>query len=152
MLALFLLMNCKAKNVLDVPNSYEVESISLVGADGTVLFKIWCYGITFNDAQLKAKKNAVHAILFRGVPGSNFADPMITDPETENKFSAYFSNFFSENGNYLKYVTISNEGSIGAGDRLRVGNLYKVGTIVQVNFTTLRKEMEQQGIIRKFGL
>jgi len=147
----FYLTNCKTKPPAEVLKDYEVESINKTGTEGTVTFKVWCYGKSSDEAILKAKYSAVHAVLFRGIPGSNFESPMIADSKIQDKKKDYFDNFFATNGKYINFVTLSNDGSIGVGDRLKVGKQYKVATIVQVNHVQLRKEMENNGIIRKFG-
>ncbi len=143
---------CKTKKMPPAINyDYEVESINQTGVEGTVIFKVWSYANTNDGAIGMAKYNAVHAVLFKGIPGTNFSTPMVTDPAAKSKNKTYFDEFFKENGQYLSYATLSNDGSIGLGDRLQVGKLYKVGVIVQVNYSLLRKELENKSIIRKFG-
>ena len=145
------LISCKTIPPAEEVKDYEVENINKTGAEGTVTFKVWCYGKNTDEAVSKAKYSAVHAVLFRGIPGTNFESPMVTDIKIQEKKKEYFDVFFATNGKYINFVTLSNDGSIGVGDRLKVGKQYKVGTIVQVNHSELRKEMEKSGIIRKFG-
>lgn len=59
-------------NRADQPWSYEVESVG-VGADGTYVLRIWTYWRTPDLPIEEAKKNAVHAVIFRGIPAGNGA-------------------------------------------------------------------------------
>lgn len=56
----------------DQPWSYETESMG-VGADGKYVIRVWSYWRNANMPVEEAKKNAVHAVIFRGVPAGNGA-------------------------------------------------------------------------------
>jgi hypothetical protein len=133
--------------------NYEVECLG-TGVDGTQLIKVWGYGKKPNDAVEQAKKNAVHAVMFKGIlagkPGCMMR-PLITDPGAEQQHQDYFDAFFKAKGKYLSFVTISNDGSIDPKDRLKVGGQYKVGAVVSVSHSALRKELEAAGIIKALG-
>lgn len=60
----------------------------------------------------------------------------------------FFEPFFEEGGKYMKFVSESNDGNVGAEDRLKVGKEYKIGVVVSVNKDLLRKDLEAAGIIR----
>ena len=54
----------------DTPWTYEIESVG-VGADGTYAIRVWSY---YKNAKMPlevAKRNAVHAVIFKGVPAGN---------------------------------------------------------------------------------
>jgi hypothetical protein len=130
--------------------NYEVECMG-TGMDGTQLLKVWGYGKKPNDAVEDAKKNAVQAVMFKGIlngkPGCMMR-PLITEPGAEQQYQDYFTAFFKPSGKYLSFVNISSDGSIDPKDRLKVGKQYKVGVIVSVAHASLRKELEAAGIIR----
>jgi len=48
----------------------------------------------------------------------------------------------------MKFVSITNDGSVGAGDRLRVGKEFKIGVIVSVNVVALRADLENAGMLK----
>ncbi len=48
----------------------------------------------------------------------------------------------------MKYVSLSNDGSIDTDDRLKVGKEYKIGVVVSVMKDQLRKDLEKAGIIK----
>lgn len=129
---------------------YEVQFVR-DGVEGTILFKIFTYGKSENDCLAKAKKNAVKAVIFDGIPGSDLQNALVTEAGAEEKYKDYFNAFFKDGGKYIKYVSISTDGSIDPNDRYRVGNKIKIGIIVQVQKASLRKELESAGIIRKLG-
>jgi hypothetical protein len=133
---------------------YEIEPVS-EGVQGTYLIKVWSYSKKSNLAIEQAKKNAVHGIIFRGFAGLNGVakKPALAGSNTslEEEKKDFFDDFFSEGGKYMKFVNITNDGSIAAKDRLKVGKEYKLGVIVSVSVEALRKDLESAGIIKKLG-
>ena len=131
---------------------YEIECAG-IGADGTYLIKVFTYSKKKNLPMEQAKKNAVHAILFKGFPGNNATrcytqKPLCTNPNIEYEKKEFFDTFFRDGGKYMKYVFDSSDGNVEASDRMKVGKEYKVGILVSVAKDALRKDMEASGIIR----
>jgi hypothetical protein len=159
LLALLLLFNTKilSQNKKDNYNTkhwrYEIEGVG-EGSEGTYLVKIWSYSRKPNIAIEQAKKNAVHAIIFQGYVG-NFRiasqPPLVKDPGIEDSKSDFFDPFFENGGYYMKYVSISNDGSISAEDRIKIDKEYKIGVIVSVRKDLLRKDLENAGIIKSLS-
>ena len=132
---------------------YEIEPVS-VGTKGSYLIKVWSYSKNQTVAIEQAKKNAVHGVIFTGFTGMNGVSKkpaLANSPNLENEKKEFFTPFFANGGKYMKYVSITNDGSIGAKDRLKVGNEYKIGVVVSVAADELRKDLEDAGIIRKLG-
>ncbi|MBC5837863.1 hypothetical protein [Flavobacterium muglaense] len=129
---------------------YEVEAVQ-TGVQGTYLIKVWSYSKNPDVATEQAKKNAVHGIIFKGftgisgVPGQS---PLANSLNVENEKEDFFKPFFKDGGNYMKYVSLSNDGAVGAEDRMKIGKEYKIGVIVAVNITELRKDLEKAGVIK----
>ena len=129
----------------DTPWTYEIESVG-VGADGTYAIRVWSY---YKNAKIPlevAKRNAVHAVIFKGVPAGNGAasqPPLKTDAVTASD-SVFFGNFFQ--GEYQDYIN-----SVASGS-LRILKLrareYKIGYVVSVAKDNLRKYLEDQGVIK----
>ncbi len=163
---LLFLFSCGSQKVV-VPvdwTNYEAKALGQ-GKEGTVILKVYSYGYTVDNAIERAKMDAVHAILFKGIPGSNLARPMVKDGREAHK--EYFDNFFGLyyvkagkrtmidpldlskvfNAPYKLYVQLSNDGSVSASDTFRVGNKYKAGVVVSVNIKELRKKLEKDRII-----
>lgn len=129
---------------------YEIEPVG-VGAQGSYLIKVWSYSKKPIVALEQAKKNAVHGIIFKGftgiqgVPGQR---PLTNNPNLEVEQAEFFKNFFAEGGKYMKFVNITNDGSVAAEDRLKIGKEYKIGVVVSVNVAGLRKDLEDAGMVR----
>lgn len=130
---------------------YEVEVVE-ESVQGSYLIKIWSYSKRPQVAFEQAKKNAVHAIVFKGYApksGIKGQKPLALDPSTELDHEAFFKDFFADNGKYMKYVTLTTDGAIAPGDIMKAGKKeYKVGIVVSVNKDALRKYLESEKVIR----
>jgi hypothetical protein len=130
---------------------YEIECAG-IGTDGTYLIKVWSYSKKANVALEQAKKNAVHGIIFKGFAGGgrgcNSQKPLASSPGVESQHEEFFKLFFADGGNYMKYVSVSSDGNVDAGDRMKVGKEYKVGVIVSVMKDALRKDLEAAGVVK----
>ena len=132
---------------------YEIEPVS-VGTQGTYLIKVWSYSRNPELAIEQAKRNAVHGVIFKGfggisgVPGQH---PLADSPNLEVEQAEFFRNFFANGGKYMKFVNITNDGSVAAEDRLKIGKEYKIGVVVSVNVAGLRRDLEEAVIIRSLG-
>ena len=132
-------------------DNYEVECLG-VGKNSTELFKIWGYGRNPDDAVIQAKRNAVHAIIFKGIATgvtgcSSVA--IIQDSKTESQNAEFFNNFFDKDGEYLRYIEITGE---GAEDVIKVNSrMYKISLAVSVNRDRLNSYLVQNKIIKAFG-
>lgn len=128
---------------------YEIEAVG-TGVQGTYLVKVWSYSKKPEVAIEQAKKNAIHGIIFRGFSGKSGVTgqkALTNNVNLEEEKSEFFDPFFDNGGKYMKFVSITNDGSIAAGDRLKVGKEYKIGVIVSVNVSALRKDLEDAGMI-----
>jgi len=132
---------------------YEVEPVQ-TGSTGTYLVKVWSYSKKPNVAIEQAKKNAVHGIIFKGFGSKDRIEgkPALTNnPNLEMEKQEFFDDFFMDGGKYMKFVSITGDGSVAAEDRLKVGKEYKIGVVVSINVTLLRKDLETAGIIKGFA-
>ncbi len=132
-------------------SNYEVECMG-TGMDGTQLIKVWGYGRTSEKAIVQAKKNAVHAITFKGIntgkPGC-MRRPLVSEPGAEMKYRNFFETFFTNGGHYLNFISLTGD---GAPERIKISRRnYKVGVIVSVAHSNLRRELETAGIIDELG-
>lgn len=128
--------------------NYEVETVG-VGSDGTKSLKIWTYGKKVDQAVMTAKKCAVAACIYRGLPASTYAlaTPALLQQPWE-EWDEYFEKFFADGGEYLNYVNLTTDGVPAGQDRLKMKNGYKVGVYVQVLYDRLRKDLESKGIVK----
>lgn len=145
-----------AKKIADTDTRqwrYEIEPVA-TGAQGTYQIKVWSYSKDPNVAIEQAKKNAVHGVIFKGIAGTQRLQSqkaLVTDPNMEEKRKDFFEPFFADGGAYMKFVNLSGNNAIAAGDRVKIGKEYKIGVVISVNKDALRKELESAGIIAKLG-
>jgi hypothetical protein len=134
-------------------NNYEVSTVQ-VGQDGTKFLKVWGFGKRVDLAVTQAKKNAVHACIFRGVPGN--ANAMATpalcpDPTTLDANLDYFYDFFETGSTYLSFVNLTTDGIPSGQDKREVKGGYKVAIYVQVMYDNLKKKLQSDGIIKSLN-
>lgn len=131
---------------------YDVECEG-IAKQGSKLVKVWSYSKNPKHSINHAMKNAVHGMIFKGYAGGGRGctsfQPLVKDPSLEKDNDAFFKTFFSEGGEYRKYVTSATDGNIAPGDRLKVSKReYKIGVVVNVSTDQLRKRLEKEGIVR----
>lgn len=132
---------------------YEVQAVG-EGSEGTYLVKVWTYSKKANIAIEQAKKNAIHGVIFQGLIGvGRVSDqpPLATDAGLEVSKADFFNDFFRDNGPYMKYVSVSGDGSVAPGDVMKVGKEYKVGVVVSVRKDLLKSDLIKAGIIRSLS-
>ena len=137
------LIQCSPKLV---PYSAEVNFL-FKEAQGTIGVKSIGYGKNQAAAVLDAQKTAFKVIMFKGIPGTELNIPLIeNESEARSKNGEYFKNFF-DGGNFKSYMMSSNESS----NLVKIKGTNKISVNVKINYNSLRKDLEQNRIIRKFG-
>lgn len=122
----------------------------LSGDDGAVTMRCIGTGKSADDAQKQAEMNCFHVLLFRGLPESSQKIPIVgTDEYSIMKEHAdYFDAFFK--GKRYKTFLMS---SVTAAPPVRLNKkLNSVTLDAKINITSLRRDLENHGVIRKFGL
>lgn len=136
--------------------SYEIQVLG-VGQDGTKVFRIWSFDKTVEAAVNKAKRDAVAACLFVGLPGSGNTNqtPAICKMSDEKTYEDFFQEFFrypqknGEGGAYLRFVNRTTDETPSGKYRIQMKGGYKIAIDVQVMYNHLRSYMEEQGISKK---
>ena len=128
---------------------YEVENFAKK-ADKSYELRIWTYSKKAVVAMEQCKKNAVHTVVFKGIPASKdgrtpgikalFADNISSDNQ-----KIFFDAFFADGGDYMRFVT---ETSQGLNEVIKIGKEYKLGIRVIINVPALRQHLEKAGMIR----
>ena len=144
----FLLVGCSHKTL--PPYSYRNGQVSFVNQDeeGTIVIKTNGFGHNVNEAVANAQKSAFYNLIFKGIPGSSIANvPMVAnESDAYQKHEDYFNNLLDK-GNYFTFMMYSNMASNpneGKGEA-------NVTVDVKINYNSLRRDLEQNTIIRKFG-
>lgn len=133
--------------------SYKLHSYSgevnflYKDAQGTIAVKSVGYGNSQTEAVIDAQKNTFKVLLFKGLPGTELNIPIIeNENESKSKNENYFANFF-DNGNYKLFMM----SSIQSSNLIKIRGTKKIFVDIKVNYNSLRKDLEQNKIIRKFG-
>lgn len=104
--------------VLALFNGYAIQAQSFqtecIGKelDGSLTLRVWGEGRNRSDAKEQCKKNAVYEVLFKGVDNGNSgfdSRPIITEVNARVRYRDYFDIFFSDGGEYLKYVSMADK-------------------------------------------
>ncbi len=135
-------------DVMSLPTNYSVQTIR-VGADGTKYVKVSGYGSNDDAATFNAKRNAVHAAIFRGFPSAasaNATPPICSSMNAMSEHRDYFNKFFA--GEYMQFVNITTDGVPSGEDRIKMKGGFEVKIYCQVMFDNLRRKLEQDGIVR----
>lgn len=155
-LVLSMLFGCASRRERQILYSssynYEIQPAG-VGQDGTKAVKVWGYGRSPEDAVRAAKRNAIAASIFQGIPagtGVGRTPAIVTDHNADVKHADYFDEFFKTGGRYLSFIALPTDGPPAGRDRVRIErNYYKVGVYVQIMHDNLRRELENAGIARR---
>lgn len=129
----------------DQPWSYGIESVG-VGSEGVYAVRVWSYYRTPDMPLELAKKNAVHAVVFKGVPAGNgaAAQPPLKSGQLSASDSLFFDSFFqNEYQRYINSVAATSRQVIKTGPRE-----YQIGYVMSVAKDNLRKRLEEAGVIR----
>ena len=124
----------------------EVNYIS--GNDGTISMRAIGMGNNEGEATTDAIYNAFDVLLFRGLPESEQKNALVGTNENEErgKHKDYFDGFYK--GRYKTFVM----STIPTGNLIKYkGGKKSMAVDVKINALALRKDLEQNGIIRKFG-
>ena len=131
---------------------YESECFESGGAGSSYLIQVTSYVGDVRLALNQAKKNAIHAVLFKGVSGNNLGctakEPLIKNGVYNDNFE-YFEDFFYNTRQYNQYAT-SPSGSAESTEKLK-RKMNRVTFIISVNVDELRKKLEYDKIIEPMG-
>jgi hypothetical protein len=131
---------------------YESICFEAGGSGSSYLIEITSYVADLKLALPQAKKNAIHAVLFKGVSGNNLGcttkEPLIPNGVYEDNFN-YFEDFFYNTEQYNQFAT-SPSGAAEKSENLTRKN-FRVTFIISVNVETLRKKLEFDKIIEPLG-
>lgn len=98
--------------------------------DGSETLRIVGYGRNRNDAKEQAMKNAVYAVLFEGIKDGNKGcnmRPIIEETNAREKYQEYFDIFFTDGGEYLRYVSLRDTKKRSANkDKTKIGYAYEM--------------------------
>jgi hypothetical protein len=119
-------------------------------AEGTINIQAAGFAKKKKESIIDAESDAFYTLLFRGIPGSQYKQPMITKEE-EFREDPIIVEILK--GGYVSFMTNANLTS-EVETKKKADGVKGVQTLVQmtINCAALRKYLEDKKIIRKFGL
>ena len=122
-----------------------------VTEEGTIRIQSSGEGKNLPDAYNNAVENAFSTVLFKGVPESIQATPMIPDESAAKQQYGSVLSCFKDKTCYNQFLTSASQN--GKKEKVRGGGLvnYQVQSDVTINIRALRTYLEQNNVIRKFG-
>jgi hypothetical protein len=100
---------------------------------------------TNQQAQVFAERNATENLLFKGVAGC-YEKPIVEDEAKFRSEHGAFYQWLVVDREYERYITEK------AGDFTNTGDAVRASMRLTFDVPALRKEMEQRGVIKKFGI
>lgn len=138
--------SCSKKTIPFASASAEVNFLS--ENDGTITMRALGIGANESEAFTNAVFNAFDILFFRGLPESQQKNPLVGTNESEERLKNkdYFDNFYRSR--FQTFVM----SQIPTSEIISLNNGQKsIAIDIKINLTALRKDLEQNNIIRKFG-
>lgn len=129
---------------------YKTECLG-VELDGSQTVKAWGNGKNNADAVEQAKKNAVRDVLFNGIhEGKQECEtkPLITEVNAREKYEDYFNNFFTDGGDYKRFISLRDENNEKRDKRKAHKSITK-GLVLRVLRSDLKKKLIADGILKQ---
>jgi len=122
-----------------------------VEMDGSVTLESYGKGRNYMDAAVQAKKNAVQAVIFKGIKDGNggcSSDPLLFSSSPETQYEEYFAVFFADGGPYEEYVSLKDEriSKKFKRDAKKSKNFQQRMVVVRVDRLGLKKKLKADNI------
>jgi|GEM_PF-132273 hypothetical protein len=152
----FAILFCSCKNVSPNPNAgyYKYDVICINSEmDGSITVKSYGMGKNRKDAVDQAMKNALDAVMFKGIRAGNESEcnlaPLIYSEQVKKKNAKYFATFFSDKTKiYKSYVSAKKDVRFGRAKNAMLADsqiVYEV--ILRVYVDNLRDKLIIDNII-----
>jgi len=143
----------KANSQTGVVSTYFIHPVECISVelDGSVTLRVAGKGRNKADAIEQARKNAVYAVIFKGVDvrGQNpmMSKPLILEVNAEQKYQYFFNPFFTDGGKYKRFIT--KESTRGGTNVRQKGSGQVEYTItICVNRSQLKDYLVENNIIK----
>ena len=148
-LSTIVLASCHTEQKATSYREFEVECLG-TALDGSQTVRAWGFGKDTDAAVDKARKNALNAVLFKGitagVAGCN-QRPLVTEVNARERYEDYFDNFFRDGGPWEQFVSGADERLFGREEQSNyLGD--RAGVVVRVLRNELRIRLKEDGILK----
>lgn len=157
--AAFMLSGCKTPMKIDSSYARSNFEVTCLGTDldGSQTLRAFGKGKDKKQAMEQARKNAVRAVIFKGITagtGECNKRPLITEVNAEEKYEAYFNKFFKDGGEYKNFTSLQDEkfstsASHLTSSRIKAADstLENWGVVVRVDRAGLKAKLIEDSII-----
>ena len=144
----------KRATVFNNDNNYDAQVIA-VGTTGTKYIYVTGTGKKLEKAVFQAQQNAIHACIFRNIPGTSNAEsipPLYDSPEPKAEDIAFFDNFFAPDGLFFNFIANRNTIKPENRDIINLGKgYYQVKLKVQISYDQLKQYLVDNGKVKAFA-
>lgn len=120
--------------------------------DGSYTIRAWGRARYASDAYDQARKQALRDVIFYGVESSTSTvqplKPLIFEVNAEEKYEAYFNDFFKYGGEYTKYSSTIKEKRIGSSKFAKNEVQCIAEVTVSVDRQKLKEKLQKDGILK----
>ena len=144
-----LVYSCSQPTKLATYQKQEIECLGVEG-DGSQTLRVTGTGRNKADAVEQAKKDAVNAVIFKGIRGGMQgcdARPLINELNARDKYAEYFDIFFMDRGEYSHYVSMEDR-KLGSNDIQTNKSFTNYRITVRVLRSELRARLRTDGLIK----
>lgn len=147
MVALCMLNSCKTAVQIQSEYAYvqmQPECISY-NSDGSLVLRSWGMGSDKNSAIENAKRNALETVVFKGINGSCFVSPLISEPNVRERNPDYFNDLLGNPSNYSRYIETSKADSNQI--HAKAESMQNWSIVATVDIKGLRRQLVMDKII-----
>lgn len=121
-----------------------------VGKAGNLVVKVWSYSKSPRISDSEVIRNAIYGVCFNGVSANkdrriNGVKALVVDGYEAHK--DYFDEFL-KSPDISRFATLGLDGYVEQGDVIKIKKTYKIGHVVVINLSELRKKLEADNIIK----
>lgn len=117
---------------------------------GAEVYKYYAVGKNKSESIKQAEIDVLKNLIFKGISGAPDGRPLVFEVNAEQKYSDYFNNFFSDNGEFKNYVELYRGGNLNLNDRIKTGrrnDRKKKGIEILVKRADLLKMLKSSKIL-----
>lgn len=130
------------------PSAVQFQKLEM---DGSITVRAAGQGRNYRDALDQADKLAVKELLFKGIniPGNAFmSKPLITEVNAEEKYQDFFNVFFTDGGDYLKFVSAEDKRTASTVET-KSDNMVKMTATVRVLRAELKQYLIEHNVLKQ---
>jgi hypothetical protein len=144
-----LVCSCSQAPRLATYQKQEIECLGVEG-DGSQTIRVTGTGRNKADAVEQAKKDAVNAVIFKGIRGGLQgcdSRPLINELDARDKYADYFDIFFMDKGEYSRYASMEDR-KLRSNDIQVNKSFCNFRITVRVLRSELRARLREDGILK----